>query len=192
MPVEMLAVAVQVLVSPQLGALVEQRTGAVAVVPVRQEDGGDLDLVADRALERCSHLGGCPRGVSGVDDDPAVRGFDRETARNAPAAQRIHAVGDTLGALPCRRCPTFRSRAARCAVVIAPFGPTTVSSTSEGLRQDGGDCAAARSVDWARAASDGANAVDAQARINRTRLVMAGPSGFSTRNATPRDFRAAR
>ena len=93
------AVAVQVLVSPDLRALVEPRTDAVAVVPVGQQDRGHLDLAVERLLEHGAHLGGGPRVVAGVDDDPAVRSFDRKTAPDAPATHRIHAVGDLFDVL---------------------------------------------------------------------------------------------
>ena len=91
------AIAVQVLVPPELGSLVQPRAGAVGVVPVREQDGCDLDLLADRAFERLAHLRGGARRIAGVDDDPSVRRLDGEAVRNAPAAQRIHARGDLLG-----------------------------------------------------------------------------------------------
>jgi len=50
------AVAVEVFVAPDLGALVQPRSGTVAVVPVREQDGGDLDLPAERLLEQRAHL----------------------------------------------------------------------------------------------------------------------------------------
>jgi hypothetical protein len=55
-------------------------------------------------------------------------------------------------------------------VVIAPFGPTTVSLRSDGLLHDGGG-AAAPSVDWAP--SDAARAKTAHVRIMTTRIVTA-------------------
>jgi len=69
-------------------------------------------------------------------------------------------------------------RAAR--VVTAPFGPTAVSLRRDGLLQDGADAGSAGSVDWAPAASDAANAIDAQVRITRTRFRMEGPSTVGT------------
>lgn len=49
-------VAIQVFVAPDLGALVQPRSSAVGVVPVREQDGWDLDLPADRAFERLAHF----------------------------------------------------------------------------------------------------------------------------------------
>lgn len=62
-----------------------------------EQDGRNLDLVAKCALEQLAHFGCGAGGVARVDDDPAVRGFDRVAARDAPATQGTDAVGDLLG-----------------------------------------------------------------------------------------------
>ncbi len=82
--------------------------------------------------------------------------------------------------------PHFSLASSAARVVTAPFGPTTVSLRRDGLLQDGGDCAAARSVDWARAPRDGANAIDAQVSIARRRFRTTGYSMFGTRDAPTR------
>ena len=64
------AVAVEELMPPDLGSVVQPRSGAVGVVPVREEDGGNLDLRAASPFERLSHLGRCAGGVARVDDKP--------------------------------------------------------------------------------------------------------------------------
>ena len=92
-------VAVEVLVSPDLGSWVQKCTAAVRVVQVGQQDRGHLDLAAERLLEHRAHLGSGLRVVAGIDDDPAGRRFDREAAGDPPAAHRVHAVGDPLDAL---------------------------------------------------------------------------------------------
>jgi hypothetical protein len=143
-------VAVEVLVSPDLRALVEPRTDAVAVVPVGQEDRGHLDLAAERFLEHGAHLLGGPRVVAGVDDDPAVRSFDREAARNAPAAHRIHAVGDLFDALGVADAPLVvgQQRGARRHRAVRP---DAVSLRRDGLCQESppGDDGACPSAAWA-------------------------------------------
>ena len=90
------AVAVEVLVAPELRPGVEPRRRTVRVVPVGEEDGRDLDLLADLGLELLPHLGRRARGVARVDDDPAARSLDGEAVRDAPAPQRIHARHDLL------------------------------------------------------------------------------------------------
>jgi hypothetical protein len=91
------AVAVEMFVAPDLGALVQPRSGAVCIVPVREQDRRDLDLPAERLLELLAHLGCGAGGVAGVHDDPTVRGFDGVAARDAPATEGIHTVGDLFG-----------------------------------------------------------------------------------------------
>ena len=99
------AVAIEMFVAPDLGALVQPRTDAVGIVPMREEDGRHFDLPADRPLEHLAHLGRGAGGVARVHDDPAARGLDGIAARDSPAPQSLHAVDDLLGNLRLRDAP---------------------------------------------------------------------------------------
>ena len=92
-------VAVEMLVSPDLRALVKPRTDAVSVVPVGQEDRGHLDLAVQRFLEHGAHLLGGRCVVPGLDDDPTLGRFERKTIADAPTAHRVDAAGHLLDAL---------------------------------------------------------------------------------------------
>ena len=89
-------VFVQMLMSPDLGALVQPCIGAIGVMAVGVEDGGHFDLLSELLLQTFAHFGRGFRSIARVHDDPPLGSVDGDGVCNSPPANVVYALGELI------------------------------------------------------------------------------------------------